>query len=211
VERLLRRGTPPPQSEWCNERPQRSPFPTRDRESATATSMRAAVKSLVLVASAGLVLALGVASPANAAPPCWKAVINDWYDGKIDQTYPAHCYTDAIRHLPQDVRDYTSAADEIRSAMLAAIRDDRGGGSGGRGVTAYDPNNPNPNPSAVSEGNKKGVILRAIEWLGPSNAASVPLPLLILAAVAFLLLAAAGGTFVNRWLQERRLPPSPDA
>jgi hypothetical protein len=169
--------------------------------------MRAAVKSLLLVASAGVVLALGVAAPASAATPCWKALINDWYDGQIDQTYPAHCYTEAIHHLPQDVRQYSSAADDIRSAMIAAIKDDRGGDGGSRGVSAYDPNNPNPNPKASTEG-KRGVIVRAIEWLGPSNAASVPLPLLILAAVAFLLLAAAGGSFVNRWLQERRLPPS---
>jgi hypothetical protein len=174
--------------------------------------MRAAVKSLLLVASAGLVLALGVAAPANADPPCWKALINDWYDGQIDQTYPRHCYTQAIDHLPQDIKNYSSAADDIRAAMLAAIRGDKGGGGGGdRHPTAYDPKNPNPNPRASSEGNKRGVILRAIEWLGPSNAASVPLPLLILAAVAFLLLAAAGGTFVNRWLQERRLPPNPGA
>jgi hypothetical protein len=204
VERLLRRRTPPPRYEWSNHRLQRSPFPTRDRESDPATSMRAAVKSLLLVASAGLVLALGVAAPANAAPPCWKALLNDWYDGKIDQTYPAHCYTEAIQHLPQDVTDYSSARDDIHRAMLAAIRN---GGDGGRGPSSYDPNNPNPNPSAAPEG-KRGVILRAIEWLGPSNAASVPLPLLSLAAVAFLLLAAAGGSFVNRWLQARRLPPS---
>jgi hypothetical protein len=171
--------------------------------------MRAAVKSLLLVASAGLVLALGVAAPAGAATPCWKALINDWYDGQIYQTYPTHCYTEALNHLPQDIKQYSSAQDDIHRALLAAIRDGRGGG-GGRGTSAYDPNNPNPNPSASSEG-KRGVILRAIEWLGPSNAASVPLPLLILAALAFLLLAAAGGSFVNRWLQARRLPPSPGA
>ena len=56
---------------------------------------------------------------------------------------------------------------------------------------------------------KQGLILRAIEWLGPSDAGAVPLPLLILAGVAFLLLAAAGGSLVNRRLQERRLPPPP--
>ena len=53
--------------------------------------------------------------------------------------------------------------------------------------------------------------MRAIEWLGPSDAGAVPLPLLILAGVAFLLLAAAGGSLVNRRLQERRLPPPPRA
>jgi len=73
-----------------------------------------------------------------------------------------------------------------------------GGDDGGGGTTA---------PAEESE---KGVITRAIEWLGPSNAASGPLPLLILAGVAFLLLAAAGGSFLNRRFRERRLPP-PDA
>jgi len=53
------------------------------------------------------------------------------------------------------------------------------------------------------------VILRAIEWLGPSDAAAVPLPLLVLAGVAFLLLAAAGGSLLNRRLQARRLQPPP--
>jgi hypothetical protein len=166
--------------------------------------MHAAVKSLLLVVSAGLVLAFGVASPAAASgTPCWKALINDWYDGQIDHTYPPSCYTEAIHHLPQDVTTYSSAKDDIERALLASIRQDRGGGN-----PTYDPNNPpTGGASTGSEGSSKGVILRTIEWLGPSNAASVPLPLLVLAGVAFLLLAAAGGSFVNRRLQERRPPP----
>jgi hypothetical protein len=169
--------------------------------------MRPAVKSFLLVGCAGLVLALGAAAPAGAATPCWKALINDWYDGQIDHTYPKSCYTEAMHHLPQDVKTYSSAKDDIERALLASIRQDRGGGGGGSSSSrTYDPNNP-PSPGPSSEGSSKGVILRAIEWLGPSNAASVPLPLLILAGVAFLLLAAAGGSFVNRRLQERRHPP----
>jgi hypothetical protein len=166
--------------------------------------MRLAVKSFLLVVCAGLVLGLGAAAPAGAATPCWKALINDWYDGQIDHTYPKSCYTQAMHHLPQDVKTYSSAKDDIERALLASIRQD-GGGGGGDG-RSYDPNNP-PSPGPRSEGDSKGVILRAIEWLGPSNAASVPLPLLILAGVAFLLLAAAGGSFVNRRLQERRARP----
>lgn len=164
--------------------------------------MRPAVKSVLLIALAGLALALGAASPAAASgTPCWKALIQDWYDGQIDHTYPPSCYTEAIHHLPQDVTTYSSARDDIERALLASIRQDRGGGT-------YDPNNPpTGGAGSIPEGNSKGIILRAVEWLGPSNAASVPLPLLILAGVAFLLLAAAGGSFVNRRLQERRLPP----
>jgi hypothetical protein len=178
--------------------------------------MRAAVKSLLLVALAGLALALGAAAPASAATPCWRLLINDWFDGKIDKTYAPECYTQAIKHLPRDVDMYSGAKDDIHRAMLAAIRQGNGGNGGATPAQPSDPTTRSPlgnvEPTQTSpEGHSKGVILRAIEWLGPSDAASVPLPLLILAAVAFLLLAAAGGSFVNRRLQERRLPPPPQA
>jgi hypothetical protein len=175
--------------------------------------MRAAVKSLLLVAFAGLALAFGAAAPASAAAPCWRTLINDWFDGRIDKTYAPECYTQAIKHLPRDVDMYSGAKDDIRRAMLAALRQGNGGNGGTpSGPQPTDPTTRNPqgnvqSPQTIPEGHSKGVILRAIEWLGPSDAASVPLPLLILAGVAFLLLAAAGGSFVNRRLQERRLPP----
>ena len=177
---------------------------------------RRAVKSFLLVIATGVVLALGTAAPAGAAVPCWKALINDWYDGSIDRTYPPYCYTAAIHHLPQDVSTYSSAKDDIERALLASVREDRGGDP-----PTYNPSDPSGSGStsdgtssgsgdtSSSEQSSKGIITRAIEWLGPSNAASVPLPLLILAGVAFLLLAAAGGSFVNRRIQERRTPPSP--
>jgi hypothetical protein len=177
---------------------------------------RRAVKSLLLVIAAGLVLALGTAAPAGAAVPCWKTLINDWYDGQIDRTYPPACYTAAVHHLPQDVSTYSSAKDDIERALLASVRQDRGGDP-----PTYDPRHPGGGDGSASsgggenngasEGSSKGIITKAIEWLGPSNAASVPLPLLILAGVAFLLLAAAGGSFVNRRIQERRSPPPPTA
>lgn len=145
-------------------------------------------------------LTLGVAAPASAAPPCWKALINDWYDGRIDFTYPPSCYTEAIQHLPQDVDTYSSAKEDIQRALYAVLRQDRGT------KPTYDPNAVGAAGNSSGPGSK-GILYRAIEWLGPSNAGSVPLPLLILAGVAFLLLAAAGGSFVNRRLQSRRLPP----
>lgn len=173
--------------------------------------MRAAVKSLLLVACAGLALALGAAAPASASTPCWRLLINDWFDGRIDKTYAPECYTQAIKHLPRDVDMYSGAKDDIHRAMLAALRQKNGGPPSGQSsdpTTRNTQGNTEPGQTGP-EGHSKGVILRAIEWLGPSDAASVPLPLLILAGVAFLLLAAAGGSFVNRRLQERRLPPPP--
>jgi hypothetical protein len=157
------------------------------------------VKPLLLASAAAVLLALGVAAPASAATPCWRALINDWYDGRIDLTYPLSCYTAAIQHLPQDVDTYSSAKDDIQRALLAQIRNGRGE------PPTYTGEESGSNSS--SGGGSKGIITRAIEWLGPSNASAVPLPLLILAGVAFLLLAAAGGSYVSRWLQSRRLPP----
>ena len=169
--------------------------------------MRRAVKSFVLALSAGVLLMLGSAAPAGAAPavPCWKAVINDWFDGRLDQTYPPQCYQQALHHLPRDVDLYSSAKDDIQSALLASLhnnRSDKPTYKGGGGPSAS---------GGGTEGGSKSIIENVIEWLGPSNAQSVPLPLLILGGVAFLLLAAAGGSFVSRRLQARRLPPPPQA
>src|SRR5580765_434266 len=168
-----------------------------------------AVKSLLLVACTGLVLGLTTAAPATAAKPCWRLLIDDWYDGTIDNTYPRACYTQALKHLPQDVTQYSSAKDDIERALLALIRGGNGSG-GAKTPQSVEPDRTtaSASPSASpTESSHKGVILRAIEWLGPADAASIPMPLLILAGVAFLLLAAAGGSFLSRRLHERRLPP----
>ena len=70
---------------------------------------------------AGALLPLATVRPAAAATPCWKALLNDWYDGRIDNTYAIHCYTDALKHLPPDVQTYSSAHDDIERALQSAI------------------------------------------------------------------------------------------
>jgi len=79
------------------------------------------VRAAVLVCA---VLALSAAPAAIAAPtsavPCWKTLLNDWYDGTINNIYPLHCYDDAIRHLPTDVAIYSSAKEDFLAAKQAA-------------------------------------------------------------------------------------------
>lgn len=80
-------------------------------------------RALIGATLLALALLTGVATraaPAAAATPCWKVLLNDWYDGRIDGTYPLHCYTDALKHLPSDVRTYSSAADDIERALQSA-------------------------------------------------------------------------------------------
>ncbi len=94
----------------------------------TMTPLRTA---LITAAAALAVLVLGVA-PASAAKPCWYQVQNDWYrHGQVQGSYPVHCYVEAIKKLPEDSKTYSSAPDDIRRAMLLAIRTERGGGPGG--------------------------------------------------------------------------------
>jgi hypothetical protein len=158
---------------------------------------------ITLVATLALTAAV---APASAATPCWKVVISDWYaDGRVNGTYPIPCYEQARQHLPADVQAYADAADEIRRAMLDRLRHqrDESSGSGKRKTAAA--------AFATGGGDEPpgGLVSRLIDKIGPSNADSVPLPLLVLAGVAFLLLAAAGGSFVARRIQARRVMPAP--
>ena len=83
-------------------------------------SRRAARLAVPLALSAVALLMTGAlgAGSAAAAESCGKKVIDDWYaDGRVDGTYLPHCYDDAIEILPRDVRDYSSAKDDITRAL----------------------------------------------------------------------------------------------
>jgi hypothetical protein len=45
-------------------------------------------------------------------------VLRDWADGTIDRTFPRRCYGDALDNMPEDLRIYSSAEDDIRRALL---------------------------------------------------------------------------------------------
>jgi hypothetical protein len=189
----------------------------------TRTGTRSLRAFLAVLALAVAGLALG-AAPAAAATPCWKQVLNDWFvDGRIDGTYPVQCYTEAQQHLGEDAVNYSGAPGDIQRALLAAIRQDRGSGSrgdppatgatggstGGSGPTADGGTSSPDTTSSSPPVKRKGPVQRAIDWVGPSNAESIPVPLLVLAGIALLLLAAAGASFAARRVQARRVRPAP--
>ena len=106
-----------------------------------ASSHRRRTAALLLLGGALLLLALLTPGRAAAASnaSCADAVVADWYgDGRVDQIYPIHCYTDAIRSLPVDVLDYSNAKEDILRALSYAKRGqsdpgDAGAGSGNDG------------------------------------------------------------------------------
>lgn len=87
---------------------------------ATARSARIA---FAIVSVSLAFLALG-ASPAMAAPDCAVAVIDDWAQGTLESAYPLECYDAAIDALPEDLRAYTTAANDISRAATTANRTD---------------------------------------------------------------------------------------
>ena len=125
----------------------------------------------------------------------------------VDQIYAIPCYTQAIQHLSSypDLEGYSSAADDIHDALLAALRQDRGGGGTGGGprrAAAEQPVGPRRRRPTAPEPHKS-FITRLGDRLGPGNAQSIPLPLLVLGGLALLLLLAAARDL------DRTPPPGP--
>ena len=194
------------------------------RRSILATSLLKAALAAALLAAALVGSAVRPAT-AEAATPCWKLLLNDWYDGRIDQTYAVHCYKDALKHLPSDVSTYSSAHDDILRALQSAITKQKhehksvgnntpvppqnggGGGSGGSGgkggggggttSTTSTSTSTNGEPGRNGNGGLAGTV-------GSDNASSIPVPLLILGGLALLLVAAGAAGLIVKRVQSRR-------
>ncbi len=80
--------------------------------------MRCRVGTAFAVGSTLLALSgCGSSAEPQAEQACGKSVLTDWADGRIDRTYPGPCYLAAIDELPEDVRVYTTAKDDISRAL----------------------------------------------------------------------------------------------
>jgi hypothetical protein len=166
---------------------------------------------LAFVAAAALVGTAVRPATAQASTPCWKALLNDWYDGRIDNTYPVHCYREALKHLPSDVQTYSSAHDDILRALQSAIAKQRkahkqvsnntllppqtGGGSGGSGGSGTG-----GGPGRDTGGGLAGQV-------SSDNPSSVPTALLVLGGLALLLVAAGAAGLIAKRVQARRRQP----
>jgi hypothetical protein len=53
--------------------------------------------------------------------PCWKTLLIDSYDGRIDHVYPIRCYHQAVAHLPIVLQLYSTERDDILRALQRAV------------------------------------------------------------------------------------------
>src|SRR6266568_1325155 len=166
---------------------------------------------ILLVLAAGIAAAaLGTAQPAQARSmsDCSKALIHDWYvDGRVDNTYPVHCYREALKNIPEDQVVYGTLRQDLTRALQSTIREHGGHVNGDTLVVPLAGPGGGSGPSRT--GGTGGIFHWLAQKLGPSTADSIPIPLLILGGLAFALMAAAAVSLLARRLQARRATPDP--
>lgn len=178
------------------------PIPPRVRAVAASPARPLIFGLALLLAAAALLIA---ATPSPAATPCWEKVVQDWYDDSVlDNRYPRHCYTDALRNVSEEVRTYTSFEEDVKAALQRLTRENvrvpsSVGGSGDA---------ERPRLGSANEKPRQGLFKQAFDKSSPRNADSMPIPLLILGGLALLMIAAGAAGLVRRRLAGRR-PSAP--
>lgn len=167
------------------------------------------LKPLILVVVAAAAAASFGVSTAHASA-CSSALIRDWYvDGRIDNTYPVHCYREALKDIPEDQLVYGTLRDDLNRALATAISDHNGNvtpmtmipGDGGGGSS--------DGGDASSGKHDEGFFHWLAKKIGPSTAESVPVPLLVLGGLALALVAAAAVSFFARRYQAKKAASDP--
>src|SRR3989442_4270189 len=146
---------------------------------------------ILLLAALAVAAALGTAQPAQARSmsSCSKALIHDWYvDGRVDKTYPVHCYREALKDIPEDQLIYGTLRDDLTRALQSVIRKHNGKVGPNTPVPGSDQNG-GGGPLGGGGGGKGGGFFHWVAGkLGPSTPATSPIPLLGLAGLPFTLL-----------------------
>lgn len=171
----------------------------------------------------GAFLSVGAAA-ADAKPPCWRELIADWYDGRIDGVYSAQCYREAIRNAPEDLRGYSDLPSDLRRVLQSADQYRANGvthvdavGSRGRESDEQDRTSQaagaaGPSgPQTPGSREAPGPVPEVLTNIGRRDADSIPLPLIALGALALLLIASGAAGLVARRLHARRVARVPDA
>jgi hypothetical protein len=163
----------------------------------------------LLIAALAVSVSLIAAGPsaAHAATPCWSRVISDWTkDGVINGHYSAHCLRQAIKHTPEDLRDYSSIVDDINAALLDTLAVKNGTNGSGPGPGGSGPGGKQPGKLSAAEAKKRAE--KAVPHAGtvesiPDSSRTIPLPLLIMAGIALAALLAAASPLLIQRLRAR--------
>jgi hypothetical protein len=107
---------------------------------------------VLVVALLACIAAVQVATAgASTSGRCWQRLVRDWSDGRIDGTYSVACYRVALHELPEDLRVYSSAPDDIQAALQRTVSHTSERRS--RGLAAAD--RPRARPSIEAAGGSR--------------------------------------------------------
>jgi len=145
--------------------------------------------AIATAAAFAAVLAAAFQAPAAGAQiACWRQVLFAWSKGVVGNGYPIRCYESALAHMPEDMRVYSSAQDDVQRAMLAAIR------AQGR---------PTDRRPAAAAGASRAAAA-AGDPASAEHTRGVPTPLLVLCGILVALAAAGCFLPVRRALRRSR-------
>lgn len=170
-----------------------------------------------LLAAVGLLISFGT-STASAAKPCWERVVDDWTaNGRIVGVYSNACLQAALNNVPEDVRAYSDFEERVKQARQDTFRARTlQGTSAGTGTTPTTSGTAQPRMDKVKEvepdvagvteadTDAAGPIPKALR-VGTTDASSIPLPLVVLAGLALLLMAAGAAGLAQRKLAARKI------
>jgi hypothetical protein len=173
---------------------------------ASITPLRLLALALALTG----VIGLSAPSSALAAKPCWRQIVDDWYGNeRIDGHYSQKCYSEAEENIGQDLRDYSDLPGEIARARARDLRDQPSEPGKDRTLAGAGPVDARSNGGGSDGGSPGGPINVLLAKAGPSSADSVPIPLLVLAGLALMLVAAGAVGVFSRKLSARRTRTTP--
>jgi hypothetical protein len=148
------------------------------------TSIRKASAYLRTAGAVSALLAVVAVAPATASAKedCWETLVADWSDGAISNLYPISCYRQALANMPEDVRLYSSASDDINRALSGRVV--------GRSVTGSSANTSQSSAAAA---------------VAADGSSGTPFVLLGSLATLLLLGGAAGYYTQRKWRGAARL------
>src|SRR5919204_2989862 len=158
------------------------------------------MRGKLIVAALACTAALPAPAAAATKPDCAARVLKDWSDGRLDRIYPVRCYQSALDRMPEDMRSYTTAPDDIQRALLARLRD-------ARLQARSTPSGRTPRTHGARRQTQQSPVRRearrealSAATLPASTPTGIPLPLVGLAVVGSLLLVAGGVGVATRKL-----------
>jgi len=179
------------------------------RTSRRRVALAACIALLALVAVPSALAATKSTKVTKATKAsCGKQVVNDWFshsDHSVHGHYPLYCYTEALDSLPTDIDTYTNARTAIQAALAAqALRDGGGGPGGGLGSLRRRGQKPIAFHNTYDFSGVVDASANPSPTTNTAGPSSVPVPLLVLAGLAVLLLTAGGAGYVARKVKGNR-------